>query len=134
MPISLNRITFASKILGGGLLACALAMTPLSAQPHRPGGHPGRPGHHRPHPSPQWGTIVLYSAPHYRGNFRTFRGSTNSLARTGWDNRARSVRVNGRWGLCEFINFRGRCVTVTRSVPNLSSIGMAHRISSLRQR
>lgn len=134
MPINLNRITFASKILGAGLLACALVVAPLSAQPHRPGGpRPNSPSH-RPHPSPQWGTVVLFTAPNYRGNFRTFRGTTNSLIRSGWDNRARSIRVNGRWALCEFANFRGRCVTVTRSVPNLSSIGMAHRISSLRQR
>jgi hypothetical protein len=47
--------------------------------------------------------------------------------------RAESVTVGrGEWQLCDGIGFAGRCITVSKSVPNLNSLGMRDKIRSVR--
>lgn len=86
-----------------------------------------------PEPGPEPGQpyIILYTDNNYRGNPTRYTQRTNNLF--AMNNRAESITVGrGEWQVCDGIGFAGRCVTVTRSVPNLSSIGMRDRIRSVR--
>jgi hypothetical protein len=53
----------------------------------------------------------------------------------GFTNRALSVKVvgGGSWQLCERANFGGRCVAVSSDLADLSSIGLARRVTSVRR-
>jgi hypothetical protein len=92
----------------------------------RGGGYPG-PG---PYPDEQ-PYIILHTDQNYRGGNSRYTDRTNNLF--AMNNRAESVTVGrGEWQLCDGIMFGGRCVTVSQSVPNLSSIGMKDKIRSVR--
>jgi hypothetical protein len=79
--------------------------------------------------------VTLYSAPGYRGMSRTFTSAATNLARHGFNDHARSIRVAGvgRWLLCADANYRGRCITVTRSISDLRHHGLNGSVSSLRR-
>ena len=73
--------------------------------------------------------IVLYDQPMYRGNPMNYNGPVSNLA--GF--RAGSVTIGrGVWEVCESPNFRGRCITLDRSVPDLNAYGMRNRVASVR--
>jgi hypothetical protein len=73
--------------------------------------------------------IVLYDQPMYRGNPMNYNGPVSNLA--GF--RAGSVTIGrGVWEVCEGPNFRGRCITLDRSVPDLNAYGMRNRVASVR--
>ena len=75
--------------------------------------------------------IVLYDRSSYRGNPMNYNGPVSNLA--GF--RAASVTIGrGVWDLCEGPNFTGRCVTLDRSVPDLSTYGLGNRVASVRPR
>lgn len=78
--------------------------------------------------------ISLYTGTSFTGTRLTLRNSTTSLNRYGFNNRARSVRVRGRWTLCDQPNYRGRCVTIGSSRSSLNSVGLSGRVSSVRFR
>ncbi len=81
-----------------------------------------------PVPPPSDGYIVLYDQPNYRGNPTNYNSAASNLNR-----RAQSVTIGaGSWQFCEGANFTGRCVTLDRSTPNLSSVGMNRRVGSVR--
>lgn len=81
-----------------------------------------------PGPAPSGGYIVLYDQPNYRGNPTNYNTAASNLNR-----RAQSVTIGaGSWQFCEGANFTGRCVTLDRSTPNLSSVGMNRRVASVR--
>ena len=81
-----------------------------------------------PNPGPSNPYIVLFDQVNYRGNPTNYDGPAGNLNR-----RARSITVGrGVWEVCDGSNFTGRCVTIDKSVPNLSSIGMSRRIASVR--
>jgi hypothetical protein len=72
--------------------------------------------------------IVLYTQPNYRGTPTNIPGGVAWLDRT-----ARSITVGrGTWELCDGGNFTGRCITVSQSIPDLRSVGMSGRLSSVR--
>jgi hypothetical protein len=90
------------------------------------GGYPG-PG---PYPGQQ-PYIILHTDTNYRGAQTRYTDLTNNLF--AMNNRAESITVGrGEWQVCEGIGFGGRCATVTRSISDLSSIGMKDRIRSVR--
>ncbi len=90
------------------------------------GGYPG------PRPPQTRGGIVLYDDPFFRGRSLPMRGPTENLRFQSFHDRAESVRVlSGRWELCAEPKFR-RCQIVDRDVPNLSSLGLNKKLSSLR--
>ncbi|MGZ8293228.1 MAG: beta/gamma crystallin-related protein [Telluria sp.] len=92
-----------------------------------------RPVEPRTRPVPQPGGeayITFFDQRDYRGAASTIRGMASSLSDN--DRRARSATVNGIWELCDGEDFRGRCVTVDRSVPDLDIFGLGDRISSVR--
>src|SRR5688572_11752977 len=81
---------------------------------------------------PTGGSLVLFNQPNYRGQNATYNQVTPNLY--GANNRAQSATVSGggEWQLCQGINFTGRCITLSRSTPNLANFGMRNRVSSVR--
>ena len=62
-------------------------------------------------------------------------GPVANLDHTGLNDRVRSIRLergSGPWLVCTDANFRGRCITIDRSVGDTRRIGMGEAISSLR--
>jgi len=74
--------------------------------------------------------ITLYELPNYQGQARTFTAAVNNLADQGFNDRAQSARVEGRWRICEDARLRGRCVELSGDVPNLAAMRMTVAISS----
>lgn len=88
---------------------------------------PGRPGGQRDR-------VCFYERTQFRGDSFCARPGER-LARLGqWDDSIRSIEVRGdaQALVCERTNFNGRCIVVSRSVPNLR--GASDNISSLRVR
>lgn len=70
---------------------------------------------------------------------RNFGGKSSALTspspRLGsMAGRAESLRLSGRWEICDQPDFRGRCLIVTESVSDLNRIGWRDRIQSARPR
>jgi len=106
-----DRISSLRRVRGGG------------------GGGGGYPG---PRPPDTRGGIVLYDDPYFRGNSLPMREPSENLRFQRFHDRAESVRVlSGRWELCAEPRFR-RCQIVDRDVPNLSSLGLNKKLSSVR--
>lgn len=88
---------------------------------------PGRPGGQRDR-------VCFYERTQFRGDSFCARPGER-LARLGeWDDSIRSIEVRGdaQALVCERANFNGRCIVISRSVPNLR--GANDNISSLRVR
>jgi len=72
--------------------------------------------------------LVIYDRTGYRGSSRVVTDQSGNFRSFG--NRGGSVEVrSGTWELCDDT---GRCSTVNRSVSDLSRIGLAGRITSVR--
>lgn len=80
---------------------------------------------------PDVAEIVLYSSRDFSGQSVSFDGAVRNLAQLGFNDRARSARIIGRWQLCRDSNYRD-CVIIDRSFPSLQPLGLDRRISSLR--
>ncbi len=77
--------------------------------------------------------ITFFDRPNYQGRSRTLTDPAESLG--FFSNRAGSIRVEGgTWDVCDGVGFRGRCLTVSRNVPDLSRFGLDGQISSARPR
>jgi hypothetical protein len=100
---------------------------PPRPQPHPPGPRP--PGPLRP-PIIQRPSLTLYARPNYAGRSVTFIVSIANLQSVDFNDRARSLRVRGRWRICEHANYRGRCVVVTQDLPG--NFALARQASSAR--
>ncbi len=81
-------------------------------------------------PRPQGPVITFYELPNFQGASRSFAASVDNLADQGFNDRAQSVRVQGRWRLCEDAHLRGRCVEVSGDVPNLADLRLTVAVSS----
>ena len=76
--------------------------------------------------------IVLYEDPFFRGRSVTITDSVDNLRSQKFHDRAESVRVlSGSWEICTEPHYR-RCQIVDRDVPQLSSLGMNKKLSSVR--
>jgi hypothetical protein len=69
-------------------------------------------------------TATLYELPGFQGRSIVVNGSTNNLDDMGFNDRARSVRFNGTWKLCEDAGYRGHCEILSGSVADLRSRGI----------
>jgi uncharacterized protein YcfJ len=78
--------------------------------------------------------VTFYEAEGFRGRAFTADRAVPNFARTGFNDRASSVVVDGgRWEACEHERFGGRCVVLRRgSYDSLSALGMENQISSVR--
>ena len=84
-----------------------------------------------PSPTPSDWYVVLFDQPHYRGRPTNYRSERAVLGE--YDNRAQSVTIGkGIWELCDGPSFTGRCVTLSKSTPNLADHGLLDRVSSVR--
>ena len=81
------------------------------------------------------GRMVLFDRPGFNGAAYALNNDTSNLGNSGFNDRANSVTVRRgeRWQLCEHANFRGRCVTVDRDVPDLRVLGLENAVSSARR-
>ncbi len=81
-----------------------------------------------------YGSLVLFSSTGMRGDALTVDRDEPSLGRTGFNDRAQSLDVrSGVWQVCVDGNYRGRCETIDRPVPDLRDIGLSGNISSVRR-
>ena len=78
--------------------------------------------------------VTFYEHEGFRGRAFTADKPIGNLERYGFNDRAGSVIVDhGRWEVCEDAGFHGRCVVLRRgNYDTLRSLGMSHRISSIR--
>jgi len=75
-------------------------------------------------------SITLFEAPNFEGASRTFTADVANLADHGFNDRAQSVQVVGRWRICQDSRLRGRCVEVSGDVPNLADLRLTAAVSS----
>ncbi len=75
-------------------------------------------------------SLTLYEGVNFQGPSRSFSGGIENLADQGFNDRAQSARVQGRWRLCEDSRMRGRCVDVTGVIPNLADLRLTAAVSS----
>jgi len=105
--------------------------------PGGPGPGPGGPGG----PGGGWGGggsgptgLIVYADPNYKGTRLEIADSVPSLYGSGLDDLITSVRVlRGSWLLCSAPDFRGDCQTVDADTPNIKTIGLNDRVSSIRR-
>jgi Beta/Gamma crystallin len=72
--------------------------------------------------------VVLFEQPTYRGSPVNHKRAVSNLR----GKRVRSITIGeGRWQLCEGINYTGRCTVLETSSPDLPAVGLS-RVSSLR--
>lgn len=78
------------------------------------------------------GGVTLFSEPGFRGQAFEVRGDEENLANRGFNDRARSARVNGggRWRLCAQSGYRN-CQILSGDVDDLRRIGLADSVSSV---
>jgi hypothetical protein len=113
------RKTLTSLMAGAALAMIAGA---AGAQPYG--------GYYPPYPGGPYGnsygqTATLYELPGFQGRSVVVNGSTGNLADIDFNDRTRSVRLNGTWKLCEDAGFRSRCETMTGSIPDLRQRGIS---------
>ncbi|MEO8113033.1 MAG: beta/gamma crystallin-related protein [Phenylobacterium sp.] len=99
-------------------VAAALIASLAQAQPHEGGRRGGR------------ASATLYELPDFQGREITVSGAVSNLP-ANFNDTAMSARFTGRWRVCEHSDFRGDCQDVSGDVANLTSRGLAQRISSL---
>ncbi len=68
----------------------------------------------------------------WRGSSIRLTNSATSLGMFSFDNRAQSLRVVGRWQVCDRPRYRGVCRTISGSQSNLARVGLGGSISSVR--
>jgi hypothetical protein len=98
-----------------------------------PGGGGGGRG---PFPPPAGrDSLTLYDRFGLRGRSYEVPDARFNLKGEGFNDVARSIRIEGRgrWQICSDAKYRGRCEIIDRDVYDLSRIGMADVISSVRR-
>jgi hypothetical protein len=82
--------------------------------------------------SPGTPKLVLYTQPSLAGDSRSILANFSNLEAIDFDNKARSVRVlAGMWEVCEEKNFK-KCREVGANVPDLDTMSLSRKISSVR--
>jgi hypothetical protein len=82
-----------------------------------------------------FGGVTLFGGREMRGPSIRIDGPTRNLSGIGLNDRVRSIeldRRSGPWLVCSDADFRGRCVTIDRSIEDTRRIGLGDAISSLR--
>jgi len=86
----------------------------------------------------QYGTggraLTFYSGTDFSGQSVTINGDVTNFQTINFNDRALSIRVQGRgsWTVCQHANFRGVCREISNDVPNLATISLDGHISSAR--
>jgi len=77
------------------------------------------------------GRVTLYEGKNYSGDSYEVDSERRSL-RTGWNVNSVAIHPGDRWQLCNRARFQEPCITLDRSVPDLSVLGAAGEIGSVR--
>lgn len=77
------------------------------------------------------GRIMLYEAKNYSGSSYEVDRERRTL-RTGWNVYSVAIHPGDRWQLCNRVRFQEPCITLDRSVPDMSVLGAAGEIGSIR--
>lgn len=78
--------------------------------------------------------ITLYKHTYYGGKSRSYNTDVPDLNPYAFGNQASSVVVQGGvWQLCDRPNYRGYCVVIDRTQPNLYALGFNDRAESVRR-
>ena len=88
-----------------------------------------------PQSGTQTGTqVVFYEGENFQGRSFTAQSQIDDFTRYGFNDLAASAVVLGdRWEACENVRFSGRCVVMRPGrYPSLQAMGMANRVSSVR--
>lgn len=143
---SINVLSCASDITvdaEGGLVCLGPGAAGRPGAPYVPPGY-DRPGYNRPGYGPEYGrpgyggyggAIGLFEGRGFRGRPAWIDGPVDNLDHTGLNDRVRSIRIergSGPWIVCSDAGYRGRCVTVSRSVSDTRALGLGDAISSVR--
>lgn len=100
-----------------------------SARPIRR--EPGPSTENPPPPEFERPRLILHSRPNFRGDARELTEAHGEIS--DFNDRAESATVEGgAWEVCEHARFRGRCVTLRDSVPDLSVYGLRDAVTSAR--
>ena len=79
--------------------------------------------------------VTLYPGRNFRGEPMRLDGPTPDLSALGLNDRVRAIDLppgSRPWLVCSDAGYRGRCVVVSRSIPDTRQIGLDRAISSLR--
>lgn len=76
--------------------------------------------------------LALYRLAEYEGAALILLESEPDVTRFGLGNRARSLRVSGRWLICSEPDFRGRCAEISSGQPRLAWSQRLTRVGSAR--
>jgi uncharacterized protein YcfJ len=78
--------------------------------------------------------VTFYEGEGFRGRTFTTGKAVGDFSRTGFNDRASSVVVNGgRWEACEDARFGGHCAVLKKgSYESLAGMGLENRVSSVR--
>lgn len=77
--------------------------------------------------------VILFDGPHFEGRSLPIDGAVARLGDHRGNDKASSIAINrGTWLACEHANFRGRCVVIDRSTPQLRGLGLNNNISSIK--
>ncbi len=78
--------------------------------------------------------LIVFENPDYRGMRLEIADSVPDLAGSGLDDEITSVRVlRGSWLLCSARDFGGECHTVDADSPNIKTINLNDRVTSIRR-
>lgn len=81
-----------------------------------------------------YGRVTLFQDTNFVGRSRVSTADIPDLNLSGFGNRTSSVVVQGGvWQLCDRPNYRGYCVIIDRSQPNLWAYGFNDRAESVRR-
>lgn len=90
-------------------------------------------GYAPPGPPDGAARVILFSGDNFRGDSLAVSGANPSLGRTGFDDAAASLVVEGgRWLFCSEPYFRGDCTTLGPGRHRLRDAGLHRAISSIR--
>ena len=88
------------------------------------------------YPEPAYrGGVMVFTDSDFRGESTSFREDAADLVAYGLNDKISSIRIppGETWEVCQDAKFQNRCQIITRSIPDLKSIGWDDRISSLRR-
>lgn len=107
------------------LAAASLSAGAAAAQPWGGGAGFNGPG---PGNAPR---ATLYELPNFQGRQITVTATAENMAPMGFNDMAQSVRLQGRWRVCEDSGYRGKCRDIMGDIPDLNTQGLGLKISSL---